>query len=131
MQRFLSPVWAVLFAISLGLVACSEEETTSNDQLELARCLTENNWIMYGSITCSGCRAQRKAFGEAFEEIKEIECNPNVPGAQVDLCLAKKIGRTPTWIREVDGQERGRIEEYQLLENLAELSGCPFGPVQP
>lgn len=92
----------------------------------MARCLTQNGWIMYGSITCSACRAQRKSFGAAFSEIVEIECNPNAPGTQVELCLEKKIGPTPTWIREVDGEERGRIEEYQLLEDLADLTGCPL-----
>lgn len=81
---------------------------------------------MYGSITCSACRAQRKGFGEAFAEINEIECNPNAPGTQVELCLKRKIGPTPTWIREEDGEERERIEGYQLMEDLADQTGCPF-----
>lgn len=90
----------------------------------LAQCLSENDWLMYGSITCSACRAQRKGFGKAFEHITEIECNPNMPDNQVDLCLARKIAKTPTWIREVDGKEVDRIVGYQLLEDLASRTGC-------
>jgi hypothetical protein len=92
--------------------------------VELATCLTEKGWVMYGSITCSACRAQRKAFGKAFSHIKEIECNPHAPNTQVELCLERKIKKTPTWIMEKDGKEIKRIEGYQLLENLAPLSGC-------
>ena len=91
---------------------------------ELATCLAEKGWAMYGSFTCSACRAQRKAFGKAFRHIKEVECNPHAPNTQVDLCLKKKIKKTPTWIQEKDGKEIQRIEGYQLLEDLAPLSGC-------
>jgi hypothetical protein len=79
---------------------------------------------MYSSFTCSACRAQRKAFGKAFAHIKEIECNPHAPNTQVDLCLEKKIKKTPTWILEKNEKETKRIEGYQLLENLAPKSGC-------
>jgi len=97
---------------------------TSEALEELATCLAEKGWVMYGSFTCSACRAQRKAFGKAFRHIKAIECNPHAPNTQVDLCLEKKINKTPTWIQEKDGQEIQRIEGYQLLEDLAPLSGC-------
>ena len=90
----------------------------------LALCLAEKGWVMYGSITCSACRAERKAFGKSFEHITEVECNPHIPNNQVERCLKRKIKRTPTWIREKDDQEIGRIVGYQLLEDLARLTGC-------
>ncbi len=90
----------------------------------LALCLAEKGWVMYGSITCSACRAQRKAFGKSFEHITEVECNPHIPNNQVELCLKRKIKKTPTWIREKDGKEIGRIVSYQLLEDLARLTDC-------
>lgn len=90
----------------------------------LARCMAEQGWIMYGSITCSACRAQRKGFGEAFAHITEIECNPHIANSQVERCLNRKIGQTPTWILEQEGVEIRRIEGYQLLENLERLTNC-------
>ena len=116
-------VYAVL-VVSVG--ACSDEGPTLDSKTELATCLTRNGWVMYGSITCSACRAQKKAFGDAFRHIKEIECNPTAPNTQVELCLEKKIGPTPTWVREVDGEELERIEGYQLLDDLAGRTGCPL-----
>jgi hypothetical protein len=94
------------------------------DPLALARCLSERGWVMYGSVTCSACRAQRKAFGEAFELIEEVECNPHAPGTQVNRCLERGIRRTPTWIQEARGEELQRLEDYQLLEALAATAGC-------
>ena len=112
-----------LITSHLGLVACSDEPSKEAIR-QLAQCLTENDWVMYGSITCSACRAQKKAFGEVFEEINEVECNPNAPNTQVDLCLSKKIEITPTWIQERNGADLARIEGYQLLEDLDRLSNC-------
>jgi len=79
---------------------------------------------MYSSSTCSACRAQRKAFGAAFSSITEIECNPHAPGADAERCLARNIRETPTWIAERNGEELDRLEGYQLLDALAEHTGC-------
>ncbi len=106
----------------LLLLLFTGQNAWANEQL--ARCMAEQGWVLYGSITCSACRAQRKAFGEAFAHITEIECNPHIAGNQVERCLDRKIRRTPTWIMEKDGVESGRIESYQLLEDLARLTGC-------
>lgn len=125
-SQFLT-VAAVLCLAWLGLVSCSDEQSPQESHTRLAECLTHNGWVMYGSITCSACRAQRKAFGEAFHKIAEIECNPNVPGNQVELCLKRDIGLTPTWINETGGRVQGRIESYQLLDDLARKTGCSLG----
>ncbi len=100
------------------------EEPTQEAVAALARCLTKQGFVMYGSVTCSACRAQRKAFGAAFAYIKEIECNPHVPDTQVERCLEKKIKTTPTWIAEKDGEELRRLEGYRLLADLASAAGC-------
>jgi len=107
-----------------GNAVSPPEEPTSDSRAKLATCLTDKGWVMYGSFTCSACRAQRKAFGEAFTHIKEIECNPHAPNTQVDLCLAKVIETTPTWIQEKGGEEIKRLEGYQLLEDLAPVASC-------
>lgn len=118
---------SVLCVAWLALVSCSDQGPSVEARTQFAECLSENGWIMYGSTTCSACRAQRKAFGEAFHKITEVECNPNVPDNQVELCLKRDIGLTPTWINETGGQVQGRIESYQLLDDLARMTGCPLG----
>ncbi len=103
------------------------QEPSANAKIELAKCLTQKGWAMYGSYTCSACIAQKKTFGEeAFAHIKEVECNPHAPNTNVELCIEKKIRETPTWILENDSLEVMRIAEYQLLEDLAMHSGCEY-----
>ncbi|MCP4320138.1 MAG: hypothetical protein GY789_30210 [Hyphomicrobiales bacterium] len=112
----------LVHSLILLMLLLTVQNSWANEQL--ARCMAEKGWIMYGSFTCSACRAQRKAFGEAFSHITEIECNPHIAGNQVERCLDRKIRRTPTWLLEKDGVEIGRIENYQLLEDLVALTGC-------
>lgn len=117
---------ALLFTVLL-LAPVGEsysQEPTQEQLAALARCLTDKGFVMYGSITCSACAAQRKAFGKAFSYIREIECNPHAHNSQVQLCLKRNIRKTPTWIAEKDGKEVRRIEGYQLLEDLASFAGC-------
>lgn len=102
------------------------EEPSAESLSAFARCLTDAGWVMYGSVTCSACRSQRKAFGEAIAQIVEIECNPHMPDAQAERCLERGVRRTPTWIRELDGEVIQRLEDYQLLEALAAASDCPL-----
>jgi hypothetical protein len=100
-------------------------EAPSQEQLAtLARCLTAQGFVMYGSITCSACRAQRKAFGLAFAHITEVECNPHAANTQANRCVQRKIQTTPTWIAEKNGEEIKRLEGYQLIEALASFAGC-------
>ena len=107
-----------------GNASSPPEASASDSRAKLAACLTEKGWVLYSSFTCSACRAQGKAFGEALTHINEIECNPHAPNTQVDLCLAKGIEVTPTWIQEKGSEEIRRIEGYQLLEDLASVAGC-------
>jgi hypothetical protein len=97
------------------------------DYNRLTTCMTENGVKMYGSITCSVCNRVRTYLGHAFENIDEIECNPRTPGNQAELCLEKKIEKTPTWIIEKNGEDIKREEGFMTAEQLAEFSGCSLG----
>lgn len=104
-----------------------QKHASRQDKLEsFAKCLSEKGYLMYSSFTCSSCRAQRKSFGDAFQYINEIECNPSAPNTQVERCLKQKIFVLPTWIQEMEGRELKRLEGYQLLEILASTSGCDY-----
>lgn len=134
MRASVSIVAALLF--SVATLGCNQESEKKDSQAgtdiessavaKLAKCLSDKEVVMYGTSTCSGCRAQRKAFGTAFERIKEVECDPHAPNTKVDLCLERKIRTTPTWIMEPGGKELKRLERYQLLEDLAVFADCEY-----
>lgn len=126
---------ACLWVISLtAVLGCTEPGSENNmvmpsdvapeDVETLARCLTNHGWVLYSSFTCPACRAQQRIFGNAFADVQTIECNPNAKNSEVEKCVQKKIRKTPTWIREQDGTEFGRLEGYQPLDVLASESTC-------
>ncbi len=114
-----------IFLISIFLISCTPEEVEGPGlQDDFAKCIGERDLKMYGSFKCSVCKSQRRMFGSSFKYVGEIECHPQGENPKTELCLEKKIEKTPTWILERDGQEIERLEGSQKLEILAELSGC-------
>lgn len=95
---------------------------------EFAQCLYDSGMRMYGSATCSFCARQRNLFGDSFEYVKEIECDPRNPNSEAERCIAKNISKTPTWVLEdVDGNDVYRFDAGVVsLEKLSEVSGCPL-----
>jgi hypothetical protein len=123
------------WALGLTLLGCgpgdenalppAPQTSLSAEQLaELAECLDEQGWTVYVSFTCSACRLQRAAFGEAMDRIHQIECNPAADDAEPERCLAARLTKTPTWILEQDGSEVRRLAGFFLPEELASESAC-------
>ena len=119
-----------LAGLVLVMVACGASEDGSRGatgELDaLVRCLEERGLVYYGSATCSACRGQKQAFGEAFAGIVEVECHPRTEGNQVDRCLARGIRVTPTWLIERDGREVSRLEGVRDPSELAAFAGCAY-----
>ncbi len=127
MKKTITLLLAILVLLTLS--ACSpktsEQPTDKEVSMELlADCLSSKGIVMYGKATCSACAATRKMFGESFHKIKEIECDPNQPNNEVDLCLKKEILKTPTWILEKDGADVKRADGYLTADELKETFGC-------
>ena len=81
-------------------------------------CLAESNAVMYGAYWCPHCEDQKEWFGEAFDYINYVECDPRGKGGTPRLCEAKGIRGYPTW------EIGGRFYEGAFpLRSLAELSG--------
>ena len=116
--------------LALGLMLVQFSGGPKDEYNEFAQCLTEKGYIEYGSATCASCAKQRAMFGEAYQFIEEVECDPRNPGNEVDRCIAKKIKKTPTWFQEDESQNT--LYEFdpgiQSLETLSEVSGCPLIP---
>jgi hypothetical protein len=110
----------------LFIAGCTQQQAEPvNPVLDsFATCLKDSGLKMYGSMTCSVCKRQRALFGSSFEKVGEIECHPRGKNPQTQLCLQKDIQKTPTWILEKEGEEVKRLDGFQPLQSLAELSGC-------
>ena len=91
---------------------------------DFAKCVKDSGLKMYGSMTCSVCARQKRLFGSAFKYIGEIECHPRGENPQTELCFEKEISKTPTWILEDGDLEIKKLEGYQTIETLSEVSGC-------
>jgi len=90
----------------------------------LARCVTEKGVSMYSSFRCAFCARTKEDFGSSFQYLNEIECHPQGKNSQTELCVAKRITGTPTWIIEPEGVEQKRFAGYLTPEELADFAGC-------
>ena len=107
----------ILIAFTLSLSGCGEQQ---NDYTKLAQCLAEKGVVMYGSITCSHCTKVKKAFGDAFQYMKYIECSPQADLEGAKKCREDGIEAYPTF-KFSDGTEA--LGE-QTPEELALRVGC-------
>lgn len=96
------------------------DETLSIETASMAQCLTEKGAKMYGAFWCPHCADQKKLFGENFQFITYIECDPRGEDAQTELCAQNNITSYPTWIF-ADGE---RSVGTQPPEILAQKAGC-------
>lgn len=83
---------------------------------EFAKCLTEKGAVMYGTVSCSYCKAEKDSFGSSFQFIKYVECSEDT-----ELCTNERIDGVPTW--KIGGMV---YEGLQGLQKLSELSSCPL-----
>lgn len=95
------------------------------DYTPFVEALNEKGVVYYKSYTCNNCKRQEATIGEAYIKLNSVECHPDGPGGDPDLCLAKKISHTPTFILEPGGVEEKRIVGLQSLEELADFAGVP------
>lgn len=119
---------AVVLALLLAGVSylAHRGDVPSGKYAEFAGCLYDRGLVMYGSLGCSFCAKQRAMFGDAFEFVLEIECDPRYPNAEVERCVEKNIAHTPTWIQENgEGDELFRFDPGVVsLKDLSGVSGC-------
>ena len=117
--------WLIAAAL-VTLVPVVLYNLPNNDQNydQLAQCLTDNGVTMYGSFRCGVCAKTKALFGNSFQYINEVECHPQGPNAQTELCLAKNISGTPTWIIERNGEEIKRYTGFLSPAEVAVFGGC-------
>ena len=102
----------------------NEEENPGEMSLEgFAKCLTEKGAKLYGSSWCGWCQQQKELFGEAAQYLPYVECIDSETQQMTLECQAVGIEGFPTWV--FDGEKN---TGFKPLEQLAELSGCPYKP---
>ena len=123
-------ITALVLAVLLGgaTFVVHKSAVPSGKYDTFAQCLTEKRLYMYGSISCSFCAKQRAMFGDSFQYVNEIECDPRNPNHEAQRCIEKNVERTPTWI--FDDSEGGILYRFEpgvvSFEELSEISGCPL-----
>ena len=89
------------------------EKYYSSIQLEsLAKCMTENNVVLYASSTCPHCKAQKDLFKDAVQHLNITECIE-----EPEKCNG--LLGVPAWM--INGK---LVYGEQTIEQLDELSGC-------
>ena len=95
------------------------------DYTPFVEALNEKGVVYYKSYTCNNCKRQEATIGEAYIKLNSVECHPDGPGGDPELCLEKSISHTPTFILEPGGIEEDRVVGLQSLEELADFAGVP------
>lgn len=118
---------ALLLGLVLLGVGCKDEQDEAA-KAELAQCLSSSGFTMYGAFWCPHCVDQKKLFGDAFEFVDYVECDPRDPEGKPEVCLDHNVKTYPTWIFK-DGR---RWEGRQSLDTLAQVAACSWaGEVDP
>lgn len=109
---------SILIISIVILTACNTQTVNpaTPEAENLAKCLTENGAVFYGTNWCPHCNEQKKLFGSAMEYIVFVDCDANR-----DTCVNAGIEAYPTWII---GDKT--LTGTQQLYKLSKISGCPL-----
>lgn len=122
--RMLVPV-VIAGLVASGVVYFAQAGTSvAQDYSGLVSCLNDHNVVYYKSVRCTNCKRQEKLLGPAYQELNSVECHPDGENPNPELCFAKNISHTPTFLIEEDGQEVGRVVGLQKIEDLAKFGNC-------
>lgn len=105
----------ILILLSIAIFYAYTKLTSLGKYDSFAKCLTENEVIMYGTVWCSHCKNQKFMFGNSFQYINYVECTENQKE-----CANAGIEGYPTWVFPNNTKKEGEIS----IEEIAKLSGC-------
>ncbi|MGM5481598.1 MAG: hypothetical protein ACQESE_04270 [Nanobdellota archaeon] len=113
--------FGLLIITTIVLSGCSSSSTgrqATQEEVQLAKCLTEEGFSMYGADWCPHCNEQKERFGTAFKHIDYVDCE-----VQKSECNVASVQGIPMW---TDGEKR--VTGAQSHERLAQISGCEYNP---
>jgi hypothetical protein len=86
-------IFILILLLPLFLTSCSN----SNNYDAFAQCLTNSGFVMYGGFVCPHCLDVKEEFGDSFQYIVYIECDPRGPDSQSELCLERNVTYYPSF----------------------------------
>jgi len=110
---------SLLIVCAFVFVGCGSPEVDPRTE-EIAKCLGEKGAKMYGAVWCGHCNSQKKGFGDAWEYINYIECDPQTDKEGAIKCVEADLEGFPTW----EFANGDRLLGRQNMEVLAEKAGC-------
>jgi hypothetical protein len=122
MKKFLP--WIIVLLVVVGLFYWSVllKSVPEGKYDEFSKCLSDKKFTMYGSKSCSRCKAEKALFGTSFQFVPYIECPENTA-----ICKAKGVRGYPTWIDESTASSSSKRFEGELgLEKISEITSCPL-----
>lgn len=116
-----------LISFNTAVMSHAEQEIIAAESVhrqleieELSKCVTQRNFVMYGSLACGHCQHQKQLLDSGFVFIDFVECDQR--------CTKEfKIGGFPTWVAYEDASkttEITRVVGVQTPLELAKISGC-------
>jgi hypothetical protein len=106
-------IWIVIIVIAYAFFfTISPPPAGTYDRL--ARCLAENDAIMYGQEGCHACEYQKTLLGSGYQYLRVVDCAQNQ-----QICTNQMITGTPTWL--INGSF---YVGAQTPEQLSNESGC-------
>jgi len=113
-------ILAVILYFITNMITTYTGHVIQNPNLDnFSKCLTEKGVKMYGAYWCGHCQNQKKSFGDSWQYINYVECDPKGDNPNTELCLSRGIQGYPTW--EINNQ---LYTGEKTFEELAKLSGC-------
>jgi len=82
----------ILLIASIAGNACAEDVNPGIDAGELARELTADGWVVYGTDQCGWCVRQKEEFGDALEYVTYVNCMDNR-----SACIDAGVQGIPCW----------------------------------
>lgn len=116
----------ILLLLVIGFIvsACTGQPKVSYN--DFAKCLTEKGAVMYGTFWCPKCAQVKKNFGDSFNYLNYVECDPRGKNQRSELCLKKGIDKYATFIINDTADKSTWLIGAPSMEQLAGAIGCPL-----
>ena len=99
-----------------------QQDFTQEELRRLAKRLTDEGVIFFGTGWCPFCVQQKEMFGKAVMYLPYVECSPEHGATEQELALCREnnVGTVPDWRFPNKEPILGKLS----IERLIELSGC-------
>jgi glutaredoxin len=97
-----------------------QRQATMSEQ-KLAEHLRAQGAVLYGTSWCAYCHKQKAMFGNAVDELTEVECDSKQKGAEPAKCNAANISAYPSW--EINGKVYPGMLSLPELAKISNYKG--------